>query len=80
MQEMRVRVEGMYPEKVQEMTARVIDLVTNETAPDVPIDLLHIIVTAELPLSPDVQQVVDLLEAHSTPDTIITVEDAHASE
>lgn len=80
MQGMSLRVEGMDADKVEVMTARVIDLVTNETAPDVPIDLLHIIVTAELPLSPDVQQVVDLLEAHSTPDTIITVEDAHESE
>jgi hypothetical protein len=80
MQEMRVRVEGMYPEKVQEMTARVVDLVSKDITPAAPIDLLQIIVTAELPLSPDVQQVVDRLEANSTPDTIITVEDAHASD
>ena len=80
MQEMSVRVEGMYPDKVQEMTTRVIDLVTKDITPDAPIDLLHVIVTAELPLSPDVQHVVDRLQANSTPDTVITVEDSCASE
>jgi hypothetical protein len=70
---MSIDIQGTAPDKLEVMIARVVDLVTKDVVPESPIDTLHITITTEFPVSSDVQSVVDLLEANSTPDTIIEV-------
>lgn len=73
MTRMGISMQGMAPDKLEVMTARVVDLISNEVVPESPIDTLYITIATDFPVSSDVQSVVDRLEAHSTPDTIIEV-------
>ena len=73
MTRMGISMQGMAPDKLEVMTARVVDLISNDVVPESPIDTLHITIATDFPVSPEVRSVVDRLEAHSTPDTIIEV-------
>lgn len=73
MTRMGINIQGTAPDKLEVMIARVVDLITKDVVPEALIDTLHITIKTEFPVSSDVQSVVDRLEAHSTPDTIIEV-------